>query len=997
MPLRAGSTSASALRRLQPPDPSRVHDLVGILTDGQCVGRVHENTGARDDSETATVRGALARLDEFLGGVEDAPLYLGWVLCVGGVQLESRDGLVDPVGSAVPDIVRMSAGLVLKNRLWRLQTNLRSGALHDESNASTNSSSMIVAAGTRWLPQLIELVMHVGLSLPERGLRHTASTVVSSLVGVCGAWGGLGEAGMGRVVEVLLSEACLGGMGATADGEALERLERLERLEGAVDAVVKVWEDCAVVMLTLEGDESRSESQRASRDGEDVSCPWWGVYARVLELLEMRLAAPGAAAVADDEREFGVVILSKLVQTMNYVLYNQSAYMDTPNVLERYMACLFGLATHPSPRVRRVVCVGLNHLTELAPGKLAANSNTISSSSGSHSGWLPHLIEYMIQCTQDTSPENAEVALEASEFWTVFAEAGFDGGVLRPFVPRIVPLLLRNMRFEEWDEEVEEAEMVERETTTADGVLRPHIGGRRHGEKTNEESDDDDDDDDGDTTWNLRKSAAAGLDMISTFLGDDILPILLPNVQACLEDADWRTREAAILALGAVSHGCHSGLQQHLDAILAAALPGLQDPRPMVRVICCWTLTRYARQVVMRAMEGDGRGLEAVLGGIVERLLYDRNRVVQVSACGSLSTLVEEDAFVLKVAGYADRVCAALAFGLDGYGRRALRAVYDAVSVVVISLSGEGGNEYLSSLSSSSSYQPMLRCLFGKLDSFADGDPELLPYLDCLSNVCSAPCLPENLEDMEALVSKLDGIVERYIIAMDSGAFDTEEAGRFIEHILDGLDGLVQGLQAVGGSGVDALARAFDRTPKIGTYDLGECACCVRCTPSMTYSPEYKPITRPTPRPHISVVAPGPPHRHIWPPGRPPHHPTTLPGPSPPLPLPSAHRHPCHPPSHHHHPSHNRRLQQRSLEPRHHRENLRPHGRPAICPSRLRTPRPTPECPHGHRSEKPRPERGRRGRKGEHEDTGDDQRARGRVPERLVRGVARTDRRGGKM
>lgn len=44
------------------------------------------------------------------------------------------------------------------------------------------------------------------------------------------------------------------------------------------------------------------------------------------------------------------------------------------------------------------------------------------------------------------------------------------------------------------------------------------------------------DDDDADiiNSWNLRKCSAAGLDILSTVFGDEILPILLPLVQVHL-------------------------------------------------------------------------------------------------------------------------------------------------------------------------------------------------------------------------------------------------------------------------------------------------------------------------------------------------------------------------------------------------------------------------------------------------------------------------------
>jgi len=749
----------------QTPDPGHISALVAIIASGVSGGAQGANEGRAAPGQQTLV---IQQLDAFFGAHGDYPWYLGWILCVG---CETGEGVGVGVDATLGLSVRMSAGLLLKNELRR---------------RFSREMSVTTATDTRWLPSLAELVLGVGLCLEEKALRHTASTVVSSLVA---AGAGFGCPVTRYIVETLTNSY----LGVREVGDV--------GLEGAMDALVKVWEDCPLTVL--EGEREEEEGDVTGGPSGSNGAVWWsGAWQQVLRLLEGTAGAQQVPPMEDERAKRYTQTQVLLIQVLNYALYNQSGFLDGVGVIDRYIASLFALATHPDPSIRRVVCVGLNHLTELAPSKISASNN------------LPNLIEYMIAATEDTV--NEQVALEASEFWTVFAEAGFDGNTLRPFVPRIVPLLLRNMRFEEWDESVQEAEAVEEAAGGPDEagtVLRPHMGGARKGQNVHEGSGNADGgdeennvDDEDDTTWNLRKSAAAGLDMISTFLGDDILPILLPAVQACLNNAsDWRAREAAILALGAVSHGCHSGLAQHLDAILAAALPGLVDPRPMLRVISCWTLTRYSRQIIMRAKEGDSRGLDSVLGGIVDRMLQDRNWVVQVSACGSVSTLVEEEPeFVMMTGtGNADKIFGAFAHGLQTYGQRGLRALYDAASVVLLCCGGRH-------LSGSPQYNHMIDAIFGKLDAFADGDPEILPYLDCLSNVgASHSSSPSNgpvphgeniqmahIRLMETAFFKLDAIMERYFVAMDSGAFDPEEAIRFIEHLLDAIDGLTLGLSA---------------------------------------------------------------------------------------------------------------------------------------------------------------------------------------------------------
>lgn len=53
------------------------------------------------------------------------------------------------------------------------------------------------------------------------------------------------------------------------------------------------------------------------------------------------------------------------------------------------------------------------------------------------------------------------MALESCEFWSAFCEAAVDAGLLRPFLSRLIPVLLKNMVYDEYDEEVSEAEAAE--------------------------------------------------------------------------------------------------------------------------------------------------------------------------------------------------------------------------------------------------------------------------------------------------------------------------------------------------------------------------------------------------------------------------------------------------------------------------------------------------------------------------------------------------------
>ena len=63
-----------------------------------------------------------------------------------------------------------------------------------------------------------------------------------------------------------------------------------------------------------------------------------------------------------------------------------------------------------------------------------------------------------------------------------------------------------------------------------------------------------------------------------------------PTSACCLQEPDWRARESAILALGAISIGCATGLVPFLPQLVNLLMPNLQDSRPLVRWVsstCC--------------------------------------------------------------------------------------------------------------------------------------------------------------------------------------------------------------------------------------------------------------------------------------------------------------------------------------------------------------------------------------------------------------------------
>lgn len=125
-------------------------------------------------------------------------------------------------------------------------------------------------------------------------------------------------------------------------------------------------------------------------------------------------------------------IRSHAIACINQFIINRSQAIMLH--IDTFIENLFQLSADDDHEVRRNVCRGLVMLLEVRMDRL-----------------LPHMgqiIEYMLLRTQDA---DETVALEASEFWLTLAEQSVCKEVLASYLPRLVPILVRGMRYSEID------------------------------------------------------------------------------------------------------------------------------------------------------------------------------------------------------------------------------------------------------------------------------------------------------------------------------------------------------------------------------------------------------------------------------------------------------------------------------------------------------------------------------------------------------------------
>ncbi|XP_048336150.2 transportin-1 [Ziziphus jujuba] len=456
--------------------------------------------------------------------------------------------------------------------------------------------------------------------------------------------------------------------------------------------------------------------------------------------------------------------------------------MLMPNALfvsmDQYLQGLFVLANDPTSEVRKLVCGAFVQLIEVRPSFLQQH--------------LRNVIEYILLVNKDADDD---VALEACEFWSAYCEQ-LPPENLREFLPRLIPVLLSNMVYADDDESLLEAEEDE-SVPDRDQDIKPRFhSSRLHGSDGVE-----DDDDDIVNVWNLRKCSAAALDIISNVFGDEILPTLMPLVQAKLSatgDEAWKEREAAVLALGAIAEGCIHGLLPHLPEIVAFLIPLLDDKFPLIRSISCWTLSRFSKFIVQDAGHQKGyQQFDKILMGLLRRIL-DTNKRVQEAACSAFATLEEEAAEDLSP--WLEVILQHLMCAFGKYQRRNLRLVYDAIGTLADAV-GEKLNQpaYLDIL---------MPPLVAKWQQLSNADKGLFPLLECFTSISQA--LGTGFSPFaEPVYQRCINIIQTQQLAkVDPVSAGVQYDKEFTVCSLDLLSGLAEGL----GSGIESLVSKSNLT-----------------------------------------------------------------------------------------------------------------------------------------------------------------------------------------
>lgn len=480
--------------------------------------------------------------------------------------------------------------------------------------------------------------------------------------------------------------------------------------------------------------------------------------------------------------------------------------------MDLFLSQLFQMANDGNTDVRRTVCQTFAQLVDFAPEKL-----------------IPHmegLVNYII--IQQRNQEDPELALDAAEFWLVAGEQMKLQQPLALHMPRIVPVLLESMVYEEDDvirlmQDSEDADVEDRAEE-----IRPQFAkskgsrldpskpdGQENGDAAKEDDGDDDELSDGEIEesefgedpedeWTLRKCSAAALDVFSNVYHQPIFEIILPYLKETLRHEQWPHREAAVLTLGAVADGCMDAVTPHLPELIPYLISLLDDSQPVVRQITCWCLGRYSEWASHLGTPSErSQFFEPMMEGILRRML-DNNKKVQEAAASAFASLEEKsDANLIP---YCEPILRQFVQCFGKYKYRNMYILYDCVQTLAECVMGELAKPNLVDI--------LMPALIERYNQVSDLSRELFPLLECLGYIAAAygdafvPFAPPLFQRCIKIIYEN---LQEYVASVNNQAIDEPDKD-FLVTSLDLLSAIIQAIdpQKSGELVANSQPRFFD-------------------------------------------------------------------------------------------------------------------------------------------------------------------------------------------
>ncbi|KAK4746057.1 hypothetical protein SAY87_012369 [Trapa incisa] len=314
-------------------------------------------------------------------------------------------------------------------------------------------------------------------------------------------------------------------------------------------------------------------------------------------------------------------ILTAVVQGMNSSETNNEVRLSATRAL--YNALGFTQANFSNDMERnyimRVVCEAT--ISPEVKIRQAAFECLVAIASTYYEKLAPYIRDIFNIIAKVVMEDEEPVALQAIEFWSSICDEEIDileeygGGFsvdseipcfyfVKQALPVLVPMLLQTLLKQEEDQDQDEG------------------------------------------AWNIAMAGGTCLGLVARTVGDDIVPLVMPFVEANLTKHDWRQREAATYAFGSILEGpSPEKLAPFVNVALKFMLTSLiKDPNNHVKDTTAWTL---------------GRMFEFLHGSALDI------SIITPSNCHEIITVLLQS--MKDVPNVAEKACGALYFLAQGY------------------------------------------------------------------------------------------------------------------------------------------------------------------------------------------------------------------------------------------------------------------------------------------------------------------------------------------
>jgi len=272
----------------------------------------------------------------------------------------------------------------------------------------------------------------------------------------------------------------------------------------------------------------------------------------VLQTQANQILTAVCKGIKDPNNEIKLAGCRAMLNALEFVRSNFEKEVERNYIMQ----VLCDAASCPDPKVRTASMECIVNVASLYYDKLAV--------------YMQKIFNITLESIKNLKEDTEEVALQAIEFWSTVADE---------------EIYLS-------EEAAEAAEMKQQPARVSSNFI---MGALKFlvpvlTETLTRQEDEPDED-----TWNPAMAAGTCLALVAQTVRDEVVPHVMPFVQQHINNPDWKFREAATLAFGAILEGPENYLPQLITQAIPILLAHMKDQVVYVKDTTAWTLGRVCQ------------------------------------------------------------------------------------------------------------------------------------------------------------------------------------------------------------------------------------------------------------------------------------------------------------------------------------------------------------------------------------------------------------------